>query len=194
MTGILGRLSIAIVLGAVFAWTAVQLGHAQDSGGERYQEDALGVPDVLLAEDRTMSDSGVQSFSASMGFAADVDSGDFGGRRFTYSKFHGVLINSADGGFVHQSRMQCRSVNDNGFVSGYCTVTDADEDRLYLMIQRAGTPEISSGPGGEMLFIGGTGKYSGIQGGATYAVEYEPGNSRISARGMMSMEGTFRMP
>lgn len=133
------------------------------------------------------------TFRASMGFSAVLDGSEFGDVRFTYTKLSGVLINSADGGFMHQSRMQCSTVNDNGFVFGYCAVTDEDGDAFYLMIQRATAPDTASGGDGEMLLMSGTGKYTGITGAASFAVDYEPTASTGNAQGMMVVEGSYEL-
>lgn len=135
-----------------------------------------------------------QPFRLSMGFAAELDSEEFGDYRITHSKLSGVLFNAEDSGFCHQATMRCNTVDDNGFVMGYCSITDADGDAFYLMIQRAATPQMDSWSDGEMLILSGTGKYSGISGGASYTVAFEPATSVASIKGMMSIEGTYRLP
>ena len=93
---------------------------------------------------------------------------------FFVGKFDFVFFNDVGGGFLDKTQWTCPGVNDivNGLqvaatTRGYCTATDKDGDKLF------GSWQVTkvTGPGageGKVQYIGGIGKYSGIQGNMTY--------------------------
>ncbi len=93
------------------------------------------------------------------------------GHVFFVGGFSGVFFNDVAKGFLDKSSVECPGVNDivNGLSisnHGYCIVTDKDGDKAFHVWKGKDT-----GPGvggGEMQWIGGTGKYSGIKGNSTY--------------------------
>jgi len=64
---------------------------------------------------------------------------------------------------------ESRARADGYKFTGTCTETDADGDKIFMTYEG---PE--SGP---LAFIGGTGKYLGIEGSGTWAVTDAPGNT-----------------
>ncbi len=96
------------------------------------------------------------------------------GHVFFVGKFDFVFLNDAAGGFLDKTQWTCPGVNDivNGLqvaatTRGYCIATDKDGDKLF----GSWTVTKVTGPGageGKVQYIGGTGKYSGIQGNMTY--------------------------
>jgi hypothetical protein len=116
------------------------------------------------------------------------------GHVFFVGKFDLVMLNDVDGGFLDKTQWTCPGVNDvvNGVqaaAQGYCIATDKDGDKLF------GSWQVTkaTGPGtGEaaLQFIGGTGKYSGIQGHWTHRYALIGNTPAFSA----VLQGEWRLP
>ncbi len=84
--------------------------------------------------------------------------------------YWGHSFNNAGDGLLHNTVWNCPAASDiaDGVVDfkGYCTVTDPDGDKIYGSWSGGGpaTGEIT----GSVEMTGGTGKYSGIQGGLDF--------------------------
>ena len=58
-------------------------------------------------------------------------------------------------------------------LEAHCTVTDTSNDRLYIGGSRSeGNTETDGGGTGRWKFLGGTGKFAGVEGGCEYQVRY----------------------
>jgi hypothetical protein len=106
---------------------------------------------------------------------------------------HGVFFNDIAGGFIDKTEVTCPGVNDvvDGISrggSGYCTVTDKDGDKAFLIYQGKGTGVGTSE--GTFQWTGGTGKYTGLQGNNVF----HP--TRIGKTPAVSIpwEGEWRLP
>jgi hypothetical protein len=118
------------------------------------------------------------------------------GHVFFVGHFNFVLFNDVAGGFLDKTFWTCPGVNDivNGVqvaapTRGYCIATDKDGDKLF------GSWQVTkvTGPGaGEatLQYIGGTGKYSGIQGHWTHRYAFIGNTSAFSA----VVQGEWRLP
>ena len=126
----------------------------------------LAVPsagDAQLAREGT--------FAGKFGWTSGGTPHEMEGRTFFVGSFSGPFFNDAGSGFLHHSAWVCPGTNDivGGVVAaggGYCTMTDADGDRVFSSWTAKGTE-----PGrvsGEFRFTGGTGKYRGITGSGTF--------------------------
>ena len=133
------------------------------------------------------------SFKVSIGYSAALNRRIFGDRSFTHIELNGPVYNAAGGGFIHGSEILCSAVDDNGLFVGYCTVSDADGDRLHMMIQRMGTPGNSGGSDGVMMVLGGEGKYADIKGSGSFAITFEDMDIP-KTHGMMIIEGIYQLP
>jgi len=85
--------------------------------------------------------------------------------------YWGMSFNDEGKGFLDDMAWYCPGVDDiiNGIhrFNGYCTLTDMDGDKIYLSYRSL--PYEGKGPiPTEGKYSGGTGKYTGIQGGYTF--------------------------
>jgi hypothetical protein len=95
------------------------------------------------------------------------------GHVFFLGASHGIFFNDVADGFLDKTEVTCALVGDvvDGITNaghGYCTVTDKDGDKAFLVHQGKGP-----GPGrvdGTFQWTGGTGKFTGIQGNNAYHV------------------------
>jgi hypothetical protein len=108
----------------------------------------------------------------------------------------GVFLNDVPGGFLDKTEVTCPIVNDivNDAIPaghGYCTLTDKDGDKAFLVWRGKGT---SHGGvfqyEGTFEWTGGTGKFQGLQGNNNYH-----GNDIGKAGGFVAVyEGEWRLP
>ena len=93
------------------------------------------------------------------------------GHVFFVGAFSGVFFNDVANGFIDKSAVTCPGVfdivNELAIANhGYCTLTDKDGDKAFLIWKGQDTsPNVG---GGDFQWTGGTGKYSGIKGNNTY--------------------------
>jgi len=106
---------------------------------------------------------------------------------------HGVFFNDVTGGFIDKADVVCAGVTDvvDGVVrigSGYCTVTDKDGDKAFLIYQLKGTGIGTSE--GTFQWTGGTGKYTGLQGNNIF----RPTRIGNTPAASIPWEGEWRLP
>ena len=85
-----------------------------------------------------------------------------------------VNFNASGGGFMHNTSSICRLIAIPGDFHTYCITSDMDGDRIYSHATVEGGTIGVSGGGRKATFVGGTGKYEGIQGGYEYEAIYAP--------------------
>ena len=96
------------------------------------------------------------------------------GHVFVVGTFYSVFLNDVADGFLDKTEVICPLVDDivNGLAftkHGYCTMTDTDGDKAFLVWRGKGTsPGSALEYGGTFEWTGGTGKYSGLQGNNTW--------------------------
>ena len=93
----------------------------------------------------------------------------------------GATFNDKGAGPLHGGPANCSytfiAIEGAGKSKGYCTFSDADGDRIYTDFTGTSTPD---GKGnGTNEIIGGTGKYSGIQGSGPWKCQYVGGNGEF---------------
>jgi hypothetical protein len=83
---------------------------------------------------------------------------------------NGVTYNQKGSGPLHVGSVHCATaymlLEGAGVFKGYCTWGDGDGDKIFTQFDGAGTPDGKSD--GKHQITGGTGKYSGIQGGGPF--------------------------
>jgi hypothetical protein len=87
-------------------------------------------------------------------------------------EFNGTFFNDSGGGFLHGSSLVCPGYNElRAGVSlasgGRCVVTDMDGDKAFATWD-GGQGNVPMKFSGTAQFVGGTGKYAGIQGRWTF--------------------------
>jgi len=105
----------------------------------------------------------------------------------------GTHLNDAGSGFLHGAAVVCHGMNDilKGLANnrGHCTATDRDGDKAFV-----GYECRSSQPGGrcegELQWVGGTGKYTGLTGKSTWYPVGAPGG----AYGYSVWKGEWQLP
>lgn len=115
------------------------------------------------------------------------------GHTFFVGDFSGVFFNDVAGGFIDKSSAECPGVNDvvNGLSignHGYCIITDKNGDKAFYVWQ--GKDTSPSMGGGTFHWTGGTGKYKGITGNATYHYTF----IGKTPAGWVIWEGEWRLP
>ncbi|MGH7253280.1 MAG: hypothetical protein ACREIE_05715 [Nitrospiraceae bacterium] len=104
----------------------------------------------------------------------------------------GTNLNEAGRGFLHATAVVCQLVNDSvkGSASahGYCTATDADGDKAFSAWKCKSQPGARCE--GDFLWIGGTGKYTGIKGNNTFHAGPVP----KTASGYAVWKGEWQLP
>lgn len=90
----------------------------------------------------------------------------------------GATFNDKGSGPLHRGPASCFyvffAVEGSGKNKGFCTFSDADGDRIFTDFTGAST---SDGRGtGTNQIVGGTGKYSGIQGSGPWSCQYASAN------------------
>jgi hypothetical protein len=89
------------------------------------------------------------------------------GHAFFLGQIHGVFLNDVPDGFLDKTEVICPLANDivgglSTAVHGYCTLTDKDGDKAFLVWEGKDTAPGTGG--GTFKWTGGTGKFSGLQG------------------------------
>ncbi len=86
---------------------------------------------------------------------------------FFVGEFSGTVFNDEGKGFLHHASVVCPGADDiiNGISNahGYCTITDWDGDKVFVVWKckgSKGSPRCE----GDFQWTGGTGKYTGIKG------------------------------
>ncbi len=90
----------------------------------------------------------------------------------TWESF-GVVLSDTGQGLFHNVTIRCIGAYLGGKESwdgeGYCTYTMRDGEKVFVSVKHGGKVGMPPPPAkGTTKFIGGTGKYSGIQGGAEF--------------------------
>jgi hypothetical protein len=124
-----------------------------------------------------------------------LESRKFGDHTVSMITVRGMMFNKAGGGFMHNMLTLCGLVAIPGNFQAYCTHTDTDGDRVYThnFIEQDVAGVGTSGGGRKMVFIGGTGKYKGIQGQAPYEAIYAPKMEGL-LMGHTVATGEYRIP
>ncbi len=108
-------------------------------------------------------------------------------------KTTGVNVNPSGSGFLHNSSVKCVMVSIPGDFFGYCVTTDLDGDRIYSKFEVIAGQVGTSGGGRKATFLGGTGKYKGIEGGHNYSAFYAPKIDEILI-GHIEGSGEYKIP
>jgi len=109
-------------------------------------------------------------------------------------EFNGTFFNDAGNGFLHGSSWVCPGYNElRGGISlasgGRCVVTDMDGDKMFVTWEGSkGTIPMKFN--GSAQFVGGTGKYSGIQGHQTFYANPVP----TTEQGFGLFKGEWKLP
>lgn len=122
-----------------------------------------------------------------------LDQNDFDGFGMSALKSTQVNLNKAGRGFFHNTSSECVLVAITGDFFGYCVTTDLDGDRFYSKAEVVGGQVGTTGSGRRATFLGGTGKYEGIEGAFSYSAIYAP---RIQGQlvGHIEGSGEYRIP
>ena len=109
------------------------------------------------------------------------------------STFTVVIWNDAGEGVLHNMSGNCvgmgsQAPNAPFTDSGYCTYADADGNQIFEHWY-----EKESGKG-TMTMLGGTGKFTGIQAGATYEYVYTPDAPEGTFNGYGHSKGSYTLP
>ena len=123
-----------------------------------------------------------------------IETQKFGEHTMSYIKGDGINLNKSGSGFMHNTSTSCMLVGIPGAFHGFCTTIDLDGDYIFHhnFLEKdfvVGT----SGGGRRMVFVGGTGKYKGIQGGAPYEFTYAP---KLEGKllGQSAVTGEYKIP
>jgi hypothetical protein len=112
------------------------------------------------------------------------------GHEFFLGEYSGTFLNDAGQGFLHGTSWVCPGVNDRtpggAQAHGYCTVTDEDGDKAFVIWQCKGQPRCD----GDFQWTGGTGKYMGLKGQTNFAGM--PIGS--TASGYSRFQGNWQLP
>ena len=104
--------------------------------------------------------------------------------------YWGHSFNDAGSGFLHDVAWNCPAAADIASsqvtFKGYCTLTDADGDKIFGDWSGGGplTGEIK----GNLKMTGGTGKYSGIKGGLDFQCKGVGTDDQLSCKQQISYE------
>jgi hypothetical protein len=90
----------------------------------------------------------------------------------TWESF-GVTLNDTGQGLFHNVTIRCIGAyladKGNWDGQGYCTYTMRDGEKVFVSVKHGGKVGMPPPPAkGTTKFLGGTGKYSGIQGGSEF--------------------------
>jgi hypothetical protein len=115
------------------------------------------------------------------------------GHVFLLGRIYGAFLNDVGGGFIDKAEVMCPRVLDivDGRITaghGYCTITDKDGDKAFLVWEGKETADQTGG--GPFKWTGGTGKYSGLQGNNTF--HYDPFGKAGAL--VVVWEGDWRLP
>jgi hypothetical protein len=88
-------------------------------------------------------------------------------RMYWTGAYWGLSFNDEGKGFLHQVAWHCPAITDihnkTLITKGSCALTDKDGDKLYS--DWTGTGPVGGEFAGKVTLSGGTGKYTGVQGG-----------------------------
>lgn len=104
-----------------------------------------------------------------------------------------LYLNPTGGDFLHNTSAKCEMISIPGDFVGYCVKTDLDGDHVYSKFEVVGGQVGTSGGGRTATFLGGTGKYKGIEGGYTYKAIYGP-NVDDHLVGHIEGSGSYKIP
>lgn len=109
-------------------------------------------------------------------------------------EFNGTFFNDAGAGFLHGSSWVCPGHNElrSGIPQGSggrCVVTDMDGDRMFVTWE-GGQGSVPMKFNGTAQFVGGTGKYTGIQGRQTFHAGPVP----TTEQGFGLFKGEWKLP
>jgi hypothetical protein len=114
------------------------------------------------------------------------------GHLFIQDIYKGTFFNDAGKGFMHESSIVCPAVTDivngKGTARGYSICTDKDGDNIFSVWEGKVVPGKEFK--GTFQWIGGTGKYTGIQGNNTFRATMIEGTKE--GRGIFN--GEWRLP
>lgn len=149
---------------------------------------ALIITGVLCAAQSVLaSESG--SFSMITSWARDYTTMERPGKAVTIGTLNGtttILESSGDPFVAGTHRLSsclvyARKSDSEYHLEAHCTVTDTSNDKLYMGAGRSeGDTEAGGGGPGRWRFLGGTGKYAGVEGGCEYQVDYLENNWLIN--------------
>ena len=111
------------------------------------------------------------TYSGTYFFHSGGDSTDLGnGDSYFNGWFNGVFSNDAGSGFLHNAAGACPAaaalIGDQNYYQGNCIMTDQDGDRAVLEWKCSWDAD-GQCPG-DFYWVGGTGKYEGIQGKSSF--------------------------
>ena len=104
------------------------------------------------------------------------------------SEFTLVVWNEAGEGFLHDMSGHCNGFGVNDAGKGYCSLVDADDDKIFWAFTDVG------GGKGSAVLEGGTGKYAGLQGSEEYTFVYTPDNPEGTFHGYGTSKGSYTLP
>ena len=158
---------------------------------------AIAVTELLsmpvMAEDGPLPKQG--QFSGKFGWWAVGKVYQLGTDQIYWNgEFNGTFFNDAGAGFLHGSSWVCPGYNElRGGVSlgsgGRCVVTDMDGDRMFVTWEGA-RGSVPMKFNGTAQFVGGTGKYAGIQGRQTFHASPVP----TTEQGFGLFKGEWKLP
>jgi hypothetical protein len=116
----------------------------------------------------------------------------------TWESF-GVTVSDTGEGLFHNVTIRCIGttlVEKGSFeVGGYCTYTLKDGEKVFLSIKFGGKIGMPPPPGkGTAKMIGGTGKYSGIQGGTEYTSYFLRPSAEGISQSYNKAKITYKLP
>ena len=127
------------------------------------------------------------------GFKVSPDVTEVGEKRMQgHGSSVGVSFNDSGSGPLHAGPISCFwaffASDNSSKVKGYCAFGDADSDRLYT--DWSGASSGSEGTAGRMEIVGGTGKYSGIQGDGQFKCQMVGPNGQETCMAQLN----YRLP
>lgn len=92
-------------------------------------------------------------------------------RTVSLVEFSGISRNDKGTGMFHRMGVRCMGLHESGSPKavsrGACTDTDSDGDQIFSTYE---SRVVDGKSAGTHAFVGGTGKYAGMSGNATYSV------------------------
>ncbi len=116
----------------------------------------------------------------------------------TWESF-GVTVSDRGEGLFHNVTLRCNGaylVEKGGWESeGYCSYTLKDGEKVFISIKFGGKTGTPMPPAqGTAKMIGGTGKYSGIQGGAEYTSYFLRPSAEGISQSYNKSKITYKLP
>lgn len=115
-------------------------------------------------------------------------------RQAIISEYTGITRNDEESDVFNDMAVKCLGqfytdgLNREG--SGYCRETDLEGDEMYTKFTFSTKREP---PGGTHIILGGTGKYTGIEGTADYAVKYLYARPGINSMFVIKHKATWKI-